>query len=127
VRLAPAGSEIVLAAGSRDGWGWVAVRDDGPGIEPADQPRVFDRFFHRDPGPDAGAGRPGENGGSGLGLAIVRQVVESHGGVVALHSVPGEGSTFVLWLPDRAALGDPENRRSPRPPGFDPLARATAR
>jgi signal transduction histidine kinase len=121
VRLAPGRSEIVVAVGSREGWSWMAVRDDGPGIAPADQARVFDRFYRAAPGEDTRA-----NGGPGLGLAIVRQVVESHGGAVALHSVPGRGSTFVLWLPDRAALGDPDNRRRPRPPEFDPLARTPA-
>jgi len=118
VRLAPAGSGIVVAVGSREGWSWLAVRDEGPGIAPADQPRVFDRFYR-----GAGTGASRVNGGPGLGLAIVRQVVESHGGTVALHSVPGRGSTFVLWLPDHAALGDHDNRRRSRPPEFDPLAR----
>lgn len=121
VRLAPGGSEIVVAVGSRDGWGWVAVRDEGPGIAAADQGRVFDRFYRAKPGEVTAA-----NGGPGLGLAIVRQVVESHGGAVALHSVPGRGSTFVLWLADRAALGGHEERRRPRPPEFDPLARTVA-
>jgi len=121
VRLAPGRSEIVVAVGSREGWGWVAVRDEGPGIAPADQARVFDRFYRAAPGEDARA-----VGGPGLGLAIVRQVVESHGGSVSLHSVPGRGSPFVLWLPDRGALGDNDHRRRPRPPEFDPLARTAA-
>jgi signal transduction histidine kinase len=121
VRLAPGRSEIVVAVGSREGWSWVAVRDEGPGIAPADQVRVFDRFYRAAPGDGTRA-----NGGPGLGLAIVRQVVESHGGAVTLHSVPGRGSTFVLWLPDRAGLGDHDNRRRPRPPEFDPLARTAA-
>jgi signal transduction histidine kinase len=82
---------------------------------------VFDRFYRAAPGDGTRA-----NGGPGLGLAIVRQVVESHGGAVTLHSVPGRGSTFVLWLPDRAELGDHDNRRRPRPPEFDPLARTAA-
>jgi two-component system sensor histidine kinase MprB len=57
------------------GDGLVTVRDHGPGIDPADLPFVFDRFYRA----PAARGLPG----SGLGLAIVRQVVETHGGQVA--------------------------------------------
>jgi signal transduction histidine kinase len=98
VRLAPAGSTVTVGTGRADGWLWLAVADEGPGIAPEDLPRVFDRFWRA---PDAGASRDRR---TGLGLAIVRQIVESHGGHVVAYSTPGEGSTFVLWLPaaDRA-------------------------
>jgi signal transduction histidine kinase len=112
VRLAPEGSELVLAAGSRAGWAWVAVRDGGPGIAGEDRERIFDRFYRSD-------SRSPEQRRAGLGLAIVRQIVESHGGAVAVHSAIGVGSTFVLWLPDRAVAG--ADRRSPAPPADDPL------
>jgi signal transduction histidine kinase len=113
VRVSPPGEEIVLATGRYGGWAWLAVRDHGPGIAPEHQERVFDRFWR---GPDATRGR---DRGTGLGLAIVRQVVESHGGGVAVHSAQGAGATFVLWLPLRTAgLTD----RTPRPPTLDPLA-----
>lgn len=117
VRVSPPGAEIVLATGRHGGWAWLAVRDHGPGIAPEHLERVFDRFWR---GPDATRGR---DRGTGLGLAIVRQVVESHGGTVAVHSVPGAGATFVLWLPMRAA-GVTE--RAPRPPTLDPLAASPA-
>jgi signal transduction histidine kinase len=101
VRLAPSGSTVRIATGSRDGWLWVAVADEGPGIAPEDQPLVFDRFWR-------GAGtRAGRGAHAGLGLAIVRQIVEGHGGHVRLRSSPGVGSTFVLWLPDRGRLPGP--------------------
>src|SRR5262245_19126119 len=45
VRLARGGSELILAVGSRNGWAWIAVRDEGPGISADDADRVFDRFF----------------------------------------------------------------------------------
>ena len=75
---------------------------------------MFDRFWR------GAQGRPrtGDDHRTGLGLAIVRQVLESQGGNVAVHSAPAAGATFVLWLPlapERAA------RREPRPPGHDPL------
>ncbi|TWF81684.1 signal transduction histidine kinase [Pseudonocardia hierapolitana] len=113
VRVSPPGAEIVIATGRHGGWAWLAVRDHGPGISPEHQERVFDRFWR---GPE---GTRRRDRGTGLGLAIVRQVVESHGGTVALHSAPGAGATFVLWLPLRGA-GVTE--RTPRPPARDPLA-----
>ncbi|HET6969159.1 MAG TPA: HAMP domain-containing sensor histidine kinase [Ornithinibacter sp.] len=113
VRLAPGGSEVTVASGSRDGWAWLAVRDEGPGIAEEDRERVFDRFGR----PPA----PGDNGGHGLGLAIARQVVEAHEGRIALFSEVRVGSTFVLWLPDRALAGSRERAEAP-PPG-DPLGR----
>ncbi|QYN32196.1 HAMP domain-containing histidine kinase [Pseudonocardia sp. DSM 110487] len=117
VRVSPQGEEIVLATGRHGGWAWLAVRDHGPGISVEHQERVFDRFWR---GPD---GTRRRDRGTGLGLAIVRQVVESHGGTVAVHSAPGEGATFVLWLPMRGA-GVTE--RTPRPPSVDPLAAGSA-
>jgi signal transduction histidine kinase len=112
VRVSPLGAEIVIGTGRHDGWAWLAVRDHGPGVAAEHQERVFDRFWR---GPE-GTGR--RDRGTGLGLAIVRQVVESHGGTVALHSPPGAGATFVLWLPLRGA-GVTE--RTHRPPSDDPL------
>ncbi|MFC5823734.1 sensor histidine kinase [Nonomuraea insulae] len=93
VRLSPQGGTVRVAAGRTDGWLWAAVRDDGPGLREDDQPRVFDRFWRGD------SSRRDRH--TGLGLAIVRQIVESHGGRVAVYSRLGEGATFVLWLPPR--------------------------
>ena len=93
VRLAPAGSRIRLATGSEGSRAWIAVADEGPGISLEDQAHVFDRFWRAD------KARARSDGGTGLGLAIVRQIVESHGGEVRLHSKVGVGSSFVVWLP----------------------------
>ncbi|WP_143261971.1 cell wall metabolism sensor histidine kinase WalK, partial [Allokutzneria sp. NRRL B-24872] len=107
-RVAPPGSEVHLSSGGAGGWCWIAVRDQGPGIAERDHGRVFDRFWQAGPRSATTSGR------GGLGLAIVRQIVEGHGGRVDLHSAPGAGSTFVLWLPDsRRAPAD----REPRPTG----------
>ncbi|MEU8222437.1 HAMP domain-containing sensor histidine kinase [Kribbella sp. NPDC048915] len=119
VRLARGGSELVLAVGSHNGWAWIAVRDEGPGIAADDADRVFDRFYRagqqQSPAtvPSTGQRR------AGLGLAIVRQIAESHGGTVTLHSEVGVGSTFVIWLPERSLTNT--TRRSPTPPTEDPL------
>ena len=110
VRLAPPGSVVTVANGSRQGWAWVAVRDQGPGIPEDERPLIFDRF-HR--------GRAEQSQGSGLGLSIARQIVESHEGRLVLADRTGPGSTFVVWLPERAVGGAPE--RAPAPPAVDPL------
>ena len=115
VRLAPEGSTLTVGMGSRDGWAWAAVADEGPGIDEANQERVFDRFYR-------GNGTSGDDAvtdGSGLGLSIARQIAESHEGRLVLVSHGSAGSTFVLWLPDHAM-----NRsagRTDAPPEGDPL------
>jgi two-component system sensor histidine kinase MprB len=70
--------------------GEVHVRDHGRGIDPGDRPFVFDRFYRS----HSARGRQG----SGLGLAIVRQVAESHGGMVELAEPPDGGAAFRLAL-----------------------------
>ncbi|MGV0745145.1 sensor histidine kinase [Mycolicibacterium sp. XJ870] len=115
IRLAPTGSTVTVAGGSSRGWAWIAVQDDGPGIADDEQPHVFDRFKR------ASNGDNGSRRGSGLGLAIARQIVESHEGRVTLFSRLGEGSTFVIWLPDRAVADGPE--RDAAPPSECPLPR----
>ncbi|GAA3951096.1 sensor histidine kinase [Gordonia caeni] len=71
----------------------IAVTDRGLGIAPADQQRVFERFFRVD------KARSRATGGTGLGLAIVKHVAASHGGHIGLWSKPGTGSTFTLYIP----------------------------
>jgi two-component system sensor histidine kinase BaeS len=92
-RYTPEGGRVTvkLAAGA-DGV-TVSVRDTGPGIEPEDLKKVFDRFYRVD------RSRTRRTGGSGLGLAIVKQLVEAHGGEVRAESAVGEGSTFSFRLP----------------------------
>lgn len=93
VRVAPPGSTIRVRGGQEGPWVWLGVEDQGPGIDPADHDRVFQRFWRGDPK----EGR--EQGRSGLGLTIVRQIAEAHGGVVKLASSPGNGAAFALWIP----------------------------
>ncbi len=75
----------------------VMVRDHGPGVDPADLPHVFDRFYRS---PQART-MPG----SGLGLAIVKQVADSHGASVTAEAAPGGGALFVLRFPKADAAG----------------------
>jgi signal transduction histidine kinase len=115
VRLAPGGTEVTVASGSQQGWAWIGVRDDGPGIAPEDHERIFDRFGR------TGRQDGSEHDGHGLGLAIARQVVESFEGRITLASEPGVGSTFVVWLPDRAIASPVDRNRTP--PATDPIGR----
>ncbi|MBX5490157.1 MAG: response regulator [Chloroflexi bacterium] len=71
----------------------LAVSDDGPGIPPEYQERIFERFYRLDNDPAR------RTPGAGLGLAIARAIAELHGGRLWVESTPGAGSTFVLLLP----------------------------
>jgi two-component system, OmpR family, sensor kinase len=87
---APPG-EVRIETALEEGHARVTVSDTGSGIEPADLPRIFERF-HR------GANVDGVTG-TGLGLAIARLVAEQHGGRIEVETVPGQGSRFSLVLP----------------------------
>jgi signal transduction histidine kinase len=82
----------------------VEVQDQGPGIPPEEQPRVWEKFYR-------GSQVAGRNAtpGSGIGLAVVRALVEAQGGEVGLRSAPGQGTTFWLEVPlAEAPLGELE-------------------
>ena len=78
---------VSLSASQR--WVWLAVEDDGPGIEPAQLEKLFQPFFSTKQ----------EIGGTGLGLAISYNIVRRHEGDIRVISHPGEGSRFVVELP----------------------------
>ena len=80
----------------------VHVVDQGPGIDPAEQERIFEPFYRI---PTARRGAPAGTG-SGLGLAIVKGFVEANGGTIAVQSLPGQGTSFQVSLPvaDRAVV-----------------------
>ena len=69
------------------------VQDTGPGIAPADLPRIFDRFYRGDPS------RARASGNTGLGLAIAYGIIQAHGGTIEVHSTLGGGTTFTVLLP----------------------------
>lgn len=99
VRLAPGKSRIEIDSGSAGGWAWVAVADQGPGIEEHDLERIFDRFYRAD------ESRARADGGTGLGLAIVRRIVVAHRGAIRVASRPKVGTTFLVWLPASGNYG----------------------
>lgn len=91
VRFSPAGEPVIVEVTSVEGGLKIAVIDKGPGISPANLPRIFDRFFTTDADRD----------GTGLGLAIAKTVIEAHGGSIDVESEWGEGATFTVMLPVR--------------------------
>ena len=89
----PAGTPVHVTVKRNSDQVTVTVADEGPGIAPADQARVFERFWRADPA------RVRSRGGTGLGLAIVASLVHAHGGRVDVISQPGQGSAFSVRLP----------------------------
>jgi signal transduction histidine kinase len=91
-KYSPQSSPIQLQVRGREEEIEFVVADEGPGIAPEHQPRLFRRFSRVTP-----SGRKTPNG-SGLGLYISRRIVEAHGGTLSVQSEPGRGSTFSFRL-----------------------------
>jgi len=89
IRHSPEGGRVRLVFSRTPGTTSVTIADEGSGIAPADQQRIFERFERADT----------KEGGTGLGLAISRRLARSMGGDVTLDSAPGEGARFTLTLP----------------------------
>jgi signal transduction histidine kinase len=89
----PDGGElkIVTESASRNGRDWVvvSVRDTGVGISQLEQARIFEPFYTT----------KGTHGGTGLGLSVTYGIITDHGGQIDVESRPGNGSKFVVWLP----------------------------
>ena len=75
------------------------VADDGAGIDPADLPHLFARFYRG----DKARARRADGGGNGLGLSIAGAIVEAHGGVIAVASALERGTTFIIEIPAHQA------------------------
>jgi len=96
----PAGTTVTTTVRQESGGVRIAVHDDGPGVPPALQPNVFERFTRGDDSRYRGQvnGNGTGNGSTGLGLSIVAAVTQAHGGRVELVSRPGD-TTFAVTLP----------------------------
>ena len=93
----PQGTKITVRAKSGKDDTRVSVSDEGPGLSPADQEKIFERFFRADPSRQRSSGE-----GSGLGLSIVDAIMKLHGGSVSVESEVGRGATFTLIFPIKA-------------------------
>jgi len=93
VRHSPDSAPVVLRAHRRNGHVCCEVIDAGPGIQPEEAERVFERFYRSD------RARSQDDGGSGLGLAISRWIVELHGGSIRAEQASPHGCKMVVELP----------------------------
>lgn len=94
IRYTPEGREINLFTYTDETGSYVAVRDQGIGIDYTHIARLTERFYRVD------EGRSREKGGTGLGLAIVKQVLDRHGATLRIESSPGKGSVFHCYFPN---------------------------
>jgi PAS domain S-box-containing protein len=102
IKFSPDGGVVTVRGRvATDGMILLEVVDQGPGIEPDDQPLVFGKFKQLDGSDSRG------QGGTGLGLAICKAIVEQHGGRIDVDSEPGRGSTFWLALAAERAETEP--------------------
>lgn len=102
-------TRVAVGVAAPEGMVSISVKDQGIGIAGADIDRIFERFYRVDPA------RSRITGGTGLGLSLVKHICHNHGGEVTVWSVPGEGSTFSLRLPQyRDEFTGPPSR-SPSP------------
>jgi two-component system phosphate regulon sensor histidine kinase PhoR len=93
IKYAADGKKIALSIAVIDERIELAIRDWGPGIDPDEHERIFERFYR------ARAIRLKPIRGSGIGLALVQHIARAHGGDATVSSVPQRGSTFRIWLP----------------------------
>jgi two-component system sensor histidine kinase KdpD len=102
-RYAPAGSLISLRSRRQDGRLEFTVEDNGPGIDSADLPLIFEKFYRGKKGTALGKG-------TGMGLPIARAILAAHGGQINVSSQLGQGATFRFWIPlveKQPAASDP--------------------
>jgi signal transduction histidine kinase len=96
IKYTPSSSEdgrgrVTVSVERINGQAVLRVQDTGIGIDPADVPHLFERFYRAD--------RARSHQGTGLGLPIAQTLVEQLAGQITAESTPGKGSTFSVWLP----------------------------
>ncbi|MHB0876238.1 MAG: sensor histidine kinase [Anaerolineae bacterium] len=92
IKFSYSGGSVVIKVTETDADVIVRVKDDGVGIAPEEQERVFERFYRTRQGADRAAG-------SGLGLVITKAIIEAHGGSIWVESALGKGTAFIFSLP----------------------------
>jgi signal transduction histidine kinase len=93
LKYTPEGGHIRLSCALASGRVTVRVRDTGLGIPPEEQPRIWERLYRGD--------KSRSQRGLGLGLSLVKAIVEAHRGTVSVQSQPGQGSEFIVNIPEK--------------------------
>jgi signal transduction histidine kinase len=93
IKFTPQGGTVSIETGVQARDVWIRVRDTGPGIPLEDQDLMFTPFFR-------GRSKTRFPQGMGLGLSIARDLVMAHQGRLEFESIPGDGSCFIIWLPN---------------------------
>ncbi|HLB19911.1 MAG TPA: HAMP domain-containing sensor histidine kinase, partial [Gaiellaceae bacterium] len=101
LKFTPANGSVGVSVIARENTALIEVADSGLGISPADQKKLFTRFFRTEK-----AIRKAIQG-TGLGLSIVKAIVEGHGGEITVESAEGKGATFRVTLPLAASVTQP--------------------
>ncbi|MBB6145171.1 two-component system sensor histidine kinase KdpD [Silvibacterium bohemicum] len=91
-RYSPPASTLRIQARIEDYRLLVSLEDEGKGVDDADRPYIFDKFFR-------GQNQKAGTSGTGMGLAIVKAIMNAHGGGVEVANRPGRGAIFTFWLP----------------------------
>jgi len=91
-RYSPTGSPIVISGRIEDDRLMVTVADEGPGIDAADEPLIFEKFFR-------GRNQRSQTQGTGMGLAITRAILDAHGGGIEVVNSSSHGAVFTFWIP----------------------------
>jgi two-component system sensor histidine kinase KdpD len=91
-RYSPPGSRITLTSRRHDGRLEFTVEDNGPGIDSADLPLIFEKFYR-------GKKSSARGKGTGMGLPVARAIMIAHGGQIEVASQPGQGAAFRFWVP----------------------------
>jgi len=100
IKFTPPGGSVTVTADRTDTRIELQIQDTGPGIPPAELPKIFEKFFQVDPA------KSGQVRGFGLGLFYSRQFVKNHGGSLRVESESGKGTRFLMALPiERIAAG----------------------
>lgn len=93
IKFSPEQGVIAVSLHANGRQAMVRITDQGIGISPEDQERIFERFFKAD------RSHSRKYSGSGMGLAIVKQIVSLHGGTIRVESEPGRGTSLIVSLP----------------------------
>ena len=95
VKYTPDGGEVQISLKKEGDKAKVVIKDNGPGISPADLPHIFERFYRADQSRNR---VKSEAKGFGLGLSIAYWIVRNHDGLIEVDSVLDKGTTFIVWL-----------------------------